>query len=271
MIALRYDRDYGYADHHLMAMMAAKGRDFGPLPVDLAAKGFEIARAFPAEHAREILSRLDPNEGIVRLLDDSFDFLRWALHPACEGEIGSRLRALFRSEFSVTGIAFRRKIGGVSKASGKPGDAYEKSSAFWHCDGGPTTHVKVLIYLAEASAHDGGTAYIDRSTTELFKAAGYLFPASEDRTMDLHGDARKAGFDYRETLLKPECGEAIIFQPSTTLHRARLPERGERVTMTLLCLPSAKSWAERIREEHRAVLDNHSCGFPPLQGRLQLS
>ena len=109
---------------------------------------------------------------------------------------------------------------------------------------------------------------MDRDATHLFRTAGALFPPASDRVEDLHEAANRFGFDYRETEIKPELGEAIVFLPSLTLHRAKLPEKGERITMTLLCLPSATSWGERIRGEYLGALQNHACGFPPLEDRV---
>jgi hypothetical protein len=251
-------------------MRAAAGRALPPVPVDLTRRGFEAVRAMEGEQAKSIAGRLTPGEGIVFLDRADLGYVEGILAPALDGIVGDHIRGHFRSEFAVLGLAFRRKVAGRTGRNADGNENYEKGSAYWHCDAGPVEHLKLLVYLSALDDHDGGTIFIDRSTTDLLKRVGTVFQPVADRQLDIRPVAQSHGFELEESLLRPDLGEAVLFQPANVLHRARIPDRGERITMTLLLLPSANPWREPLRTSLDFALANHACAFPRLPARVEI-
>jgi hypothetical protein len=128
-IAIYYDRDLGYADNHFFAMQAATGRGLPLVPIELTTRGFELVRAMSPEAATQVASQLTAGEGVVLLRDPSLSYVDGMLANIFESPVGDHVRGLFRSEFAVMGIGFRRKIAGITGRNALGDETYEKGSA----------------------------------------------------------------------------------------------------------------------------------------------
>ena len=117
----------------------------------------------------------------------------------------------------------------------------------WHCDKGPREHLKLMVYLNDAAEHGGGTAFLDVADSAAVTASGYLFGRAKKRTSDLAVLAARTGRALAPIELRPACGDAVLFQPSTIVHRGIAPSRGPRYTLTVCLLPSPLPWAEALR------------------------
>ncbi len=265
LIELRYDRDWRYADNHFISIRAAAGRDFGPVPVQLATKGFQVTPAMAAGHAARFAERIEPGREVAKLIDPTFEFVAAALAPALDGPVGALARGFFRSDFVVTSLGSRRKVGGLAALT-----STEKGSSHWHCDAGPTEHLKVILYLNARSEHNGGTAFIEKPATDVLKRAGYVFQPREERHFDMGEVIHSLGLPPSEHVAQPECGEAVVFRPSQVMHKAVIPTEGERITVTLLLLPSSAPWRDFLQANLAVILANDSAAFAALQPAVDI-
>jgi hypothetical protein len=266
LMGLRYERDWRYLDNQFLAMNAASGRDLGAVPVRLTVRGFDVVPAMPAETAATFASRIEPGKEVALLRDPTPAFVADMLAPALDGAVGTMARGFFRSDFVVTSIGFRRKYPGVQSAV-----SAEKGSASWHCDAGPLEHLKVIIYLSDSANHDGGTAFIEKSATDVLKRSGYVFQPRAERHDDIGRILAEIGMSNSETLVRPECGEAVVFRPAEVMHKAVVPTDGERVTATLLLLPSSVNWRDFLTANLDSVLANTGASFSQLLPRVDLN
>src|SRR5690606_18506976 len=62
----------------------------------------------------------------------------------------------------------------------------ESVSFRWHCDKGPSAHLKLIVYLNPTIVHGGNTEFMDRDDTLAVARQGYLFGWSKTRTGDVH-------------------------------------------------------------------------------------
>ncbi|MCC7413112.1 MAG: 2OG-Fe(II) oxygenase [Gammaproteobacteria bacterium] len=120
-------------------------------------------------------------------------------------------------------------------------------SFHWHCDKGPTKHLKLIVYLNCACEHGGGTAFLDQTDSAAVAASGYLFGRAKKRTCDLSVLAARSGRALSPLELRPASGDAVLFQPSTVVHTGITPTRGTRYALTLCLLPAPLPWHEALR------------------------
>jgi hypothetical protein len=125
----------------------------------------------------------------------------------------------------------------------------ESVSFRWHCDKGPSAHLKLIVYLNPTAAHGGNTEFMDLADTRAVAERGYLFGWSKIRTGDVAHLAELAGRSLATCLREREAGEAVLFQPGRVLHRGVSPTRGERLTATLCLLPSPVNWQRAFDSE----------------------
>src|SRR5690606_40431530 len=112
----------------------------------------------------------------------------------------------------------------------------------WHCDKGPSSHLKLIVYLNPTREHGGNTEFMDVEDTAAVARRGYLFGWSKTRTDDVAHLSRLAGRPLGTELRERAAGEAVLFQPSRLLHRGISPTRGDRLAATLCLLRSPADW-----------------------------
>jgi len=115
-------------------------------------------------------------------------------------------------------------------------------SFLWHCDKGPSCHVKILLYLNDFSEHQGSTIFLDRLTTRQFGKAGYVFGSVKKREEDLSELAQQHNIAFHPQGWEMKAGEGIIFEPSQVLHKGILPSIGPRYVLAFCLLPSSIPW-----------------------------
>ena len=130
-------------------------------------------------------------------------------------------------------------------------------SFMWHCDRGPSSPLKLLVYLNDHAEHGGGTSYLDRDGSEAVARSGYLFGDAKRRSGSLEELSALAGrplvpYDHR-----PQAGDAVLFQPSHVLHRGITPTLGPRYVFTLCLLPSPVPWAVALERGVQVDLRDH--------------
>lgn len=242
-----YDEKRGYRAYHELCRRVA--------PRSVPKRGSEVSSAGaetfsvmePATAARLLASVADGAE-IAALKKDSMhlegfriadparveEILSAALSPVAD----RRIAAFFESEYLVHWFTLTRT----------PAAERQDSVSFrWHCDRGPRSHLKLLVYLNATREHGGNTELLDLEQTARVADRGYLFGPSEKRIEDLERLSRKVGRELRPRLRELEAGEGLLFQPSRVLHRGVSPTRGPRFVLTLCLLPSPVPWQEALR------------------------
>ena len=63
----------------------------------------------------------------------------------------------------------------------------------WHCDGGPSKHLKIIIYLNGHEEHGSNTAFYDKETTQKLKELGYIFADLDNRKLNIEPLLEKHG------------------------------------------------------------------------------
>lgn len=242
-----YDDRRGYAAWHAQCQAAlARPKTLKDAPGPVTKNGFVVNQAMSRETVADLLAAVGISEGKMpeRLKLDSAKLegypledpalIRRLAKAALTREIDAHCLDFFGSEYFVYWCTLSRT---APQAEGAP-----TVSFMWHCDRGPRTHLKLLVYLNDHSEHGGGTSYLDLDASEAVASSGYVFARGKRRTgsiEELSALARRPVTAYDHL---PRTGDAVLFQPSRVLHRGITPTRGPRYVLTLCLLPSPVGW-----------------------------
>jgi len=240
----RYDHDCGYERFH--AHCRARFRRALPqADTALGIRGVEHLRVWSGAEAAELRKRIHGNarvepfrrnaDRVHELRIEGDDLAREILAAALIPAVDSRIVRYFRSEYFVHWFAITRA---------QPRRHENFNSFRWHCDRGPTAHLKLLVYLNGHPEHGGSTEFLDMVATREFERSGYLFGAVADRRSDLSSLAVACGADYSPRDWRGDAGEASLFAPSRVLHRGVMPSRAPRDVLAVCLLPSPVPWEE---------------------------
>lgn len=239
----RFDEDHHYADY-LAQCQAAYRRDPPPQPdARLAQRGYTYLRALDPQAAREAAAGLARHSGLQLLKKDDRNlegfrvedrpWLAGLLGQILQGPVDAHIAGFFGSEYLVHWVTFSL----TRQAPEQPIVSFK-----WHCDKGPTAHLKLIVYLNPTADHGGNTEFMDLDDTLAVARQGYLFGWSKTRTGDVAHLSRLAGRPLATEVRERDAGEAVLFQPSRVLHRGVSPTRGDRLAATLCLLPSPVHW-----------------------------
>ena len=205
--------------------------------------GFEYLDILPYARAASLREILTERYGIAsvkknsealvgfRDIDDEFrnEILDTVLTPLAD----ERILSFFASEYLVLWMI-------VTATEAAAAD--EIVSFKWHCDRGPSQHLKLIVYLNPSQEHGGNTEFIPLSDSRRIGDSGYVFGSTRKRTNSVQRLSRLAGKPV-ETVLQPiPAGGGVLFQPANVVHRGVAPDRGTRYAITLCLLPSPVPW-----------------------------
>ena len=240
----RYEIEGGYADYHAFC----RSRFTRPTlegPVPLLEKGRELLRVLDGSAAREVerevetrfrrLPTVAKSRHLERFDVDDEQWSRDLLQRILTQEVDERAAGFLRSEYFVYWYAITRAT---------PVRELGRNSFRWHCDRGPTAHLKLLLYLNDHEEHGGGTEFLDVDTTDRLRVSGYIYAPVKTRVSDLAPIAKRHRVPYAPWSPAMRAGEGILFQPSRVLHRGLLPTHGCRDVITVCLLPSPIPWRE---------------------------
>ena len=211
----------------------------------VVAQGFVTLTVMAPALATKLLAEVDRQHHSARLthdaaklgdyqLDDPALVLR-LLETALTSAVDQHCLEFFRSEYMVYWYTLARTAAGEAPAS----------AAFrWHCDEGPRTHLKLLVYLNDYRDHGGGRSYLDLAGSAAVARTGYMFARGQRRTDSLAELALLAARELEAYDHHPQAGDAVLFQPARVLHRDITPHLGARYVLTLCLLPSPVAWRE---------------------------
>ena len=118
----------------------------------------------------------------------------------------------------------------------------------WHCDRGPSQHLKLIVYLNPSREHGGNTEFVPLPDSRRIGEKGYVFGSTRKRTNSVRRLSRLAGKPV-ETVMEPiPAGGGVLFQPANVVHRGVAPDRGTRYAVTLCLLPSPVPWREALEK-----------------------
>ncbi len=237
-----YDEKRGYEQWHRQCRSA-----FGPTPsrsieaAELEKTGFTSLPVLSSQQAGLVLDRMracaSPVDARTRDYEDVFViFDRIMIAETFEeifsGPIDRTISACFGSEHLIYWWTLRRTRS--RKMS--------ERSFLWHCDKGPSSHLKLLLYFNPTAEHGGSTEFANKDTTEAVGRTGYIYGPNAKRRSDLRPLAETSGIGFETTRYDMAAGEAILFEPARVLHRGILPVTGERWVLTLCLVPSPLPW-----------------------------
>ncbi|REL34800.1 GSCFA domain-containing protein [Thalassotalea euphylliae] len=160
-------------------------------------------------------------------------------------DLDEQIRSYFNSEYCI----FWWSIEKVAST-----DEQSSVSARWHCDAGPTKHLKVIVYLNGHDEHKSDTPFLDKQATDKLKEIGYIFNNYNDRNTNITPLCEHFNVNYNPQSLKPSVGDAVIFNPNQVAHRALppIPEK-TRYALHFCVLPSALHWRDVIENRYFPV------------------
>ena len=241
-------------------------RPVHPVIVD----GYAVVPALSKATCELLIDRIETSEkGLLTAEILGKELTRSLLEELFEGPAGDAIRALYGPRFGALYVSARRAVDAQTSAA----RGHKINNSRWHCDGGPTAHARILVYLTPSDEHDSATWVADLKTTSMLKRAGYVHCRLDDRLEDLAPLCEQLGLPPFEAVrIAPEQGEALVFEPGEHLHRAELPSAasgpgepggGHRDSLHMGIIPTLSDWGDWFEtswEVVRANLDS----FPPI-------
>lgn len=225
----------------------------GPLLHD----GFAVQPVMSPAAAAELLASATAVLPVERLKRDSAKLegfvlddpaaLRRLVESALTAEVDAGCLEFFRSEYFVYWATLARTAPTQGPAS---------VSFRWHCDRGPQTHLKLLVYLNDHAEHGGGTSYLDLAGSEAVARSGYVFALGRRRTESLDELSALAASPLVAYEHRPRAGDSVLFQPARVLHCGLTPHLGPRYVLTLCLLPSPLPWQTALERSAQIDLRN---------------
>ena len=253
-----FDEKRGYRAYHeyCQTRLARSIPDGGPDALE--SDGFQLVEVMDKCAAARLLTDTAQTGAESYLKRDSRKLKGYAvrdsrrvevmLAQALCAEVDALALRFFRSEYLVHWFTVSRTAPG----SGPPSVSFR-----WHCDKGPRTHLKLLVYLNDASEHGGGTAFVDLAQTASLAASGYLFGRGRRRTTSLGDLSRMACATLEAHPFSVRAGAGVVFQPARVLHSGIAPDCGSRFVLTLCLLPSPVEWRAALAADTLTDLAHH--------------
>ena len=217
-----YDRKFNQYLHSCRKEM--------PNHYDFEFRGAQRLKVLDEAVARQIAGEID---GKDRLTDKGW---RREVVEAIIPAIHERMESYFQSRYVPLWMRFYRNMPGQ-----QPDPSY---SFYWHCDAGPSRHLKLLLYLNPSEESGSTTLCLDRFTTNEFKDIGYVFCPLEYRLTDLNPIAEAHGLNITPIDFKPESGDGILFEPFNILHKGIWPTKKARYLVQLCFMCSRYPWQQ---------------------------
>lgn len=249
-----YDRHRGYAEYGRICRAACRREPVAQDDDSLATLGFSYLKLIDSGVAQALSEQIQADSELLNIKKNDRRLkgfrvtdqrrIHAILKTLITAEADARFLNYFKSEYLAHSLTFTL----TPQARRQPVVSFR-----WHCDKGPSAHLKMIVYLNATLEHGGSTAFIDLADTASVAARGYVFGGSRARTDDTQWLSQFAGRPLREHRRPMAAGDAVIFQPGLVLHRGVSPPSGHRFVITLCLLPSPIHWEEAL--ENGALID----------------
>lgn len=220
----------------------------------LTRDGFQYVDVFDDTTARKLLEQTTSSAALAYVKKDTRNLEGYPINDRVQVEamlraalpeaVDTLATTFFESEYLVYWFTLTRTAPAREQAS---------VSFRWHCDMGPSAHLKLLLYLNDSRTHGGGTAFLDLDDTARLVDSGYVFGRTRQRIGDIDALAHLAGRELRPNTRDFRAGQGVLFQPARVLHTGLTPTLGPRFVLTLCLLPSPVHWTEAW--QRGAVID----------------
>lgn len=249
-----FDLNRGYREYHELCKARFARGSAPACPEDLRVRGFDYLDVLEPGYAHELLREINSRHALSYVKKDTKNLqgfhvtdeklIREVLHAVLKDEVDRHLVGFFESEYLIHWLTF---------TMAPQAEEQDSVSFRWHCDKGPRSHLKLIVYLNASEEHGGNTEFIDLDDTASVASRGYVFAWSLARSGDVDHLSRIAGREIRPHLKPMRAGEGVLFQPASVLHRGYSPRRGPRYVLTLCLLPSPLHWEAAL--ERGAISD----------------
>ena len=242
-----YDEERGYRAYHEYCQQLLERTVENGANNPLSLHGIEHTSVLDPHEASDTLTMVVKKSSAVVKKEDidysemltvqDIHFIETLFEKIFTPTLNQKLIEYFKSEYFIYWYT-------VLRATPTP---HARRSFLWHCDKGPSSHIKLLLYLNGTEEHGGNTEFLDRQTTEKFIKTGYIFGPVDARQSDLSTLAKNANIDYSPKKWDMKPGDGILFEPSQILHCGILPTKGPRYVLALCLLPSPISRQEAFK------------------------
>ncbi len=237
-----YNARRGYLAHHWAVMRNIRVEPGNRRLDQLGRKGYETVEVMSPKDAAVYAG------ASLTALEIGQDRLREILAGVFNPELDAKLISYFLAPYAVLFWNIQ-------------GSGESNPSLRWHCDAGPSCHLKLLVYLNQTA---GATELVDRTTTDLFKRLGYGFGPFAERVEDIASLGREHGIECAPDRLSPSPGSGVLFAPSEVLHRGVYPRDETRYVMQIGLIPWNSPWQQNLAETFATIAGNIGFGFPQM-------
>lgn len=155
-------------------------------------------------------------------------------------ELDAAIKKYFGSDYAVMWAGFSEV---------KYPDTPELYFSKWHCDSGPSCHLKTITYLNSTADHDSATFVGDLLSTQRLKEVGYIMNNINKRQSDISDIIEAFDIDFNFDKIEFDAGDTLLFNPSQLMHRAKIPnENSVRYSFTLCLIPSPIPWRSVVEQ-----------------------
>lgn len=242
-----FDEVRGYRDYQEYCRDEMRRALPGDDPIPLTSTGFQRVGVMDPGEANQVLedSQHLGTEGYLKRDSRKLrgyeirdpQYVKTLMEQVLCAEVDELAVRFFRSEYLVHWYMVSRTL----PAKGPPTVSFR-----WHCDKGPRSHLKILVYLTDAKESNSGTAFVDVAQTASLIPTGYLFGRGRRRTTSLEKLSQMAGAKLEAQRLAISAGEGVMFQPARVLHSGIAPDTGARFVLTVCLLPSPVGWRDAL-------------------------
>lgn len=204
-----------------------------PIPehsFELLQSGIEQVSLLGPDYCRKLRNMIDLDSVFLR----QRAFKVHTLTNILNRELDDRLVAYFESEYLPLWCGFEK-----STAGERNGHSFR-----WHCDEGPSRHLRLSLCLNGTYAHGDTIEFVERGTTDAFKREGYVAGDISEPTLDLARRAAGYGADWQPRRLEMAAGDGALFEPANVLHRGISPAHGSRYMIEVCLVPAPAPWHE---------------------------
>lgn len=228
IVRIGHDVNEGYKNTHQLFQRCINNKNL-PTSNNLISNSFD--------RVESVLSSDECKSLIAQQQTEDFNHkeaLQALLPKILNKEVDTQVKSYFKTEYAITWYEFTEII---------PENDEPFYYTKWHCDGGPTKHLKIIVYLNSTEEHGGNTFFYPKEKTDALKNQGYIFCKIDDRKKDISTLLNYLGFDSSPEQYDLKSGDAIIFNPFDLAHRCDVPKDSKkRYTLSLCLVPSPLPW-----------------------------